>query len=221
MRIITKEERFITKTEWLESHHVFNFNRNYLPDRNGFGRVLVVNDDIVAAHAGFPTHAHSHMEIVTYIVEGQITHEDSMGNRDTIHSGEMQLMSVGGRVEHSEFNEGDRATRLLQVWILPENEYDTSHYMTVLPDREGKRIIDVNTTPAIRSHIEMVISRNTEQISLHGSQLYNTLIYIIHGQVSCQDKIYGTGDTFLLSRGEVVEFSSKDGYEYLSIMDTE
>lgn len=222
MRIITKEERFNTSAGgWLESYHVFNFNRNFLPDRNGFGRVLVINDDVIAAKSGFPMHSHSHMEILTYIIEGQITHEDSMGNRDTIYAGEMQLMSVGGGVEHSERNEGDTSTRLLQIWILPDAYYSESRYMTVVPDAHGKRLVDRNTTPAIRADVTVEVCSNREEVSVHGSATQGTLIYIIHGNVEYQGEVYGTGDTFLLDIGEKFECISKEGYEYLKIHTSE
>lgn len=220
MRIIKKEERFVSRASWLESFHVFNFNRYFLPDRGGFGRVLVINDDVIAAHSGFPFHSHSHMEIVTYIISGQITHEDSMGNRDTIHEGKMQLMSVGEGVEHAEQNEGDTPTRLLQVWILPDEYYQDSSYMTVLPSEDGKRVISRSTQPYIRSSVEIQVHHERKELSVHGDHMQGVLIYIIHGHVEYAGSTYGTGDTFLISPGEKVEFSSTSGYEYLEIITT-
>jgi len=106
--------------DWLDTRFTFSFDQYYDPRYMGFRTLRVINDDRVAAAAGFPMHGHRDMEIVTYMLDGSLAHEDSMGNREIIRSGEVQRMTAGRGVRHSEFNPSPtEAARLLQIWILP------------------------------------------------------------------------------------------------------
>jgi len=102
---------------WLKAHHHFSFANYYEPSRMGWGRLRVWNDDEIAAKSGFPPHPHADMEIITYVRTGAITHEDSMGNRGRTAAGDVQVMSAGTGVRHSEFNLEDETTTLFQIWI--------------------------------------------------------------------------------------------------------
>lgn len=104
---------------WLDARHHFSFARYYNPERLGFGSLLVVNDDTVAGGMGFGTHPHENMEIITYVRQGAITHKDSMGNEGRTGAGDVQVMSVGTGVFHSEQNREHEDTRLYQIWIEP------------------------------------------------------------------------------------------------------
>jgi redox-sensitive bicupin YhaK (pirin superfamily) len=116
---ISKESMYYSNQGWLESRFHFSFAQYRDFNNLNFGVLRVLNDDIVHPHSGFDMHPHSDMEIISYVVDGEITHKDSMGNEETLKRGEVQYMSAGTGVMHSEYNHGNTDLRLLQIWILP------------------------------------------------------------------------------------------------------
>ena len=105
---------------WLDTRHHFSFADYHDPARMHWGHLRVWNDDSIAPHSGFPTHAHRDMEIITYVRKGAITHEDSLGNRGRTEAGDVQVMSAGTGIAHSEYNLEDETTELFQIWIYPD-----------------------------------------------------------------------------------------------------
>lgn len=110
---------------WLDAHHHFSFADYHESERTNWGRLRVWNDDTIAPKTGFPPHPHSDMEIITYVRKGAITHRDSLGNEGRTEAGDVQVMSAGTGIRHSEYNLEDEETTLFQIWILPDRRGET------------------------------------------------------------------------------------------------
>ncbi|USK71166.1 pirin family protein [Peribacillus asahii] len=123
---------------WLQSLFHFSFAEYYNPENIHFGALRVINDDLIAAQTGFNMHPHQDMEIISYVVDGELTHQDSMGNKSTITRGQVQYMSAGTGVYHSEHNMGDNTLRMLQIWIIPDRAGHTPHYGDFRFDMEAR-----------------------------------------------------------------------------------
>ncbi|CAM3827139.1 MULTISPECIES: pirin family protein [Flavobacterium] len=121
---------------WLNAYHSFSFANWYNPERIQFGVLRVLNDDTIAAGMGFGTHPHDNMEIITIPLEGDLAHKDSMGNAATIKTGDVQVMSAGSGIKHSEFNpNADLQTKLFQIWLFPNKENVTPRYQQITLDK--------------------------------------------------------------------------------------
>ena len=113
---------------WLDARHHFSFANYHDPDRMGWGSIRVWNDDTIAAQSGFPPHPHRDMEIVTFVRSGAITHRDSLGNEGRTAAGDVQVMSAGTGIRHSEYNREDEETRIFQIWIIPTSQGDAPQW---------------------------------------------------------------------------------------------
>jgi quercetin 2,3-dioxygenase len=121
---------------WLNAYHSFSFASWYNPDRVQFGAIRVLNDDTIAAGMGFGTHPHDNMEIITIPLEGDLAHKDSMGNTEVIKTGDIQVMSAGTGIQHSEFNPNDnQQTKLFQIWLFPKTKDVTPRYQQITLDK--------------------------------------------------------------------------------------
>ena len=137
---------------WLRSRHTFSFANYYHPERMHFGALRVLNDDIVAPAMGFGMHAHQNMEIISIPLAGDLEHKDSMGNTTVIKSGDIQVMSAGTGVQHSEYNKNnDKEVRFLQLWIFPNEENVNPRYDQIT--------LDVNDR---KNKLQQIVSPNKE-----------------------------------------------------------
>ena len=121
---------------WLNAYHSFSFASWFNPNRIQFGVLRVLNDDTIAAGMGFGTHGHDNMEIITIPLEGDLAHKDNMGNAETIKTGDIQVMSAGTGIQHSEFNpNSDQHTKLFQIWLFPKKQNVTPRYQQITLDK--------------------------------------------------------------------------------------
>lgn len=152
-------ERGKTKTGWLESRHTFSFGEYNHPDHMGFGPLRVINEDVVAGGGGFPPHAHADMEIVTYVLSGALQHRDSLGSGSTIRPGEIQRMSAGTGIVHSEFNaSGVEPCHFLQIWILPSRRGIAPSYeqKTVEPEVISNRLLRIAACEPLATEVRLM-----------------------------------------------------------------
>ena len=134
IEIIRSEQRGKSKLDWLDSKHTFSFGRYNNPERMSFGKLIVFNDDIVKAGKGFGAHPHENAEIISLVLKGKLKHEDSKGNKEILNEGELQRISAGSGVWHSEFNASNtEEVHFLQIWIEPNK-------LNVSPSYEQKSI---------------------------------------------------------------------------------
>jgi hypothetical protein len=122
IKIIHSDQRHFSDFGWLKTYWLFSFSSYYDPDNIQFGALRVFNDDVVEPGMGFPTHPHEEMEIITVVLEGEMTHKDSMGNKSVIQEGDVQRMSAGTGLTHSEFNLANKPVHFYQIWIFPDEK---------------------------------------------------------------------------------------------------
>ena len=140
IKIRKSQDRFSTSREWLSSKHSFSFAEHRDPKWDNFGNIRVINEDIISPNAGFNSHSHSNMEIITVVTKGAITHRDSLNNFGKIHEDEVQVMSAGTGISHSEKNEENETCKLFQIWIYPKK----SNLKPVYKQTSFKNVIGEN-----------------------------------------------------------------------------
>lgn len=137
---------------WLKTKYSFSFSNYYNPDRINFGALRVINDDIIAGGKGFGMHPHDNMEIITIPLEGDLAHKDSMGNAEVIRSGDIQIMSAGTGITHSEFNaNADKEVKLFQIWVFPNKRNVQPSYQQITLNKEKRH-----------NHLEKIVSPDND-----------------------------------------------------------
>lgn len=161
--IYRSEDRGKANYGWLKTHYSFSFANYYNPEMINFGLLRVLNDDVVAPGTGFGTHPHDNMEIITIILDGALEHKDSMGTGDVIHTDEIQVMSAGSGITHSEFNASkEKEVRLLQIWIFPKERNIKPRYDQKLFPIEQRRNDLITAVSGLNKKDALYIHQNAE-----------------------------------------------------------
>ncbi len=212
---------------WLHSKHTFSFANYYNPERMHFGVLRVLNDDTVAGGKGFGTHPHDNMEIISIPLEGDLEHKDSMGNVAVIKNGEIQVMSAGTGIQHSEYNKSNNSTvKFLQIWVFPNKKNVTPRYDQIplnLEDRKNKlqQILSPNPDDAgvwIHQNAWFHIANfdkgiTTEyQFKAKGNGLY---VFNLKGDLTVDGQLLNTRDGFGIWDTDKVQITAETDAEFL------
>lgn len=225
IKVRRSEERGHANHGWLDSYHTFSFADYYSPQNMGFRNLRVINQDRIEGGMGFGTHGHSNMEIISYVLEGELAHKDSMGNSSVILPGDVQRMSAGTGVRHSEFNNlKDKQTRFLQIWIMPEKN-------NIEPGYEQKNFSRENKL----NNLRLVASRDgnngsvsiNQDVNLYASVLEKDqqLVYKIPSDRYVWLHVAGgklkVNDNYELKLGDAIAVTNEDEIKITGIDDAE
>lgn len=204
IQIIPAQMRYLSDFGWLKTYWLFSFSDYYDPNNIQFGALRVFNDDVVQPGTGFPTHPHREMEIITTVLSGEMTHKDSMGNTAVIKAGDVQRMSAGTGLTHSEFNLAQTPVHFYQVWIYPDMRkldpsYDQRSFAPsswknrLLPIASGQGLTDVVTfhTDATLYRADLDSPRTLDYKAEDTRRIF---LYVTSGDIDMNDKALHAGD---------------------------
>jgi len=224
--IIRSESRGGADHGWLKEKHTFSFADYHDPARVRFGKLRVINEDRIAPGQGFGTHPHNDMEIITYVISGAIEHKDSMGNGTVIPAGDVQRMTAGTGVLHSEFNHSqDEELHLLQIWIFPEeNGLEPGYEQTPFP-REAKlnRLCLIGSrdgredSVTIHQDVDLYASllESGKQVTLDGVADRRVFIQVVSGELRINGELVGAGDGMQIRQEDSVNITALSESEFL------
>ena len=228
IKIRKSEERGHVNLGWLDTHHSFSFASYYDPQHMGFRSLRVINDDTVAGGGGFDLHPHRDMEIITYVLSGALQHRDSMGNSAVMKAGDVQRISAGTGIEHSEFNYSPiDPVHLLQIWVLPERKGLTPGYaeksfgsappgrLTLIASRRGR-----DGSVAINQDADVLLAKFAGGDSITHSlrPQRHAWVQVAEGEVSLNGQILKTGDAASVT-GETELRLASDGSAQALVFD--
>ncbi len=215
--ILDGEQRGKTELDWLESAHSFSFGEYWDPDRMGFRSLRVLNDDRVAPGKGFPMHGHREMEIVSYVVRGEMEHKDSLGNGSVIRPGEIQRMSAGTGIQHGEWNASkSEPLHLIQIWMIPnvsglEPTYEQSSF-DMDAYKSGWVVLAAEAGGAVTVHTNTVmagtIAATGEKRTLEFDPGRAGYVFIARGRVRLHGNELSAGDAAMIEDESALEFEA-------------
>ena len=227
MKTIRKsEERGYADHGWLKSHHSFSFAGYYDPEHMGWGNLRVINEDRVAPGTGFGTHGHRDMEIISYVLSGELAHKDSMGNVQGIPPGDVQRMSAGTGVRHSEFNLAkDQTTHFLQIWIEPKfTGMPPSYEQKTIPAAEKRGALRLIASPegaqdSVTIHADAKVyaglfdGAETSELALNPKR--KGYVHLVRGALEVNGQALNAGDALLLQNESKVDLAKGNDAEVL------
>jgi redox-sensitive bicupin YhaK (pirin superfamily) len=226
IKIRRSKERGHANYGWLDTNYTFSFSNYYDPRFMGFRDLRVINEDFIAPNQGFPTHGHADMEILTYVIKGELSHKDSMGNGTTILPNEVQRMTAGTGVLHSEYSSPTDETHLLQIWILPEEKNLTPGYEQTFfapEDKKGKLKLvasraGTDGSVTIHQDVNLYSSILAKDESVQHSLAENrhAWIQIVKGEIELNGETLYQGDGAAISDETLLKIKSlTDETEFL------
>ncbi len=229
IEIHSQAKRGATELEWLESRHSFSFGDYYDPARMGFGALHVLNDDIIAPGMGFGMHPHNNMEIISIVLKGALEHKDSEGNHGIIPAGDVQKMSAGTGIRHSEFNPSKKdAAHLLQIWISPKEKNIKPAYeqKSFSPSERKNRLAPIvlpeKTKDTIYIHQDAALYLGSLNAAKEISyklmdKAHGVYLFVIDGEVSIDGKKVGKRDAAAVTAAASLTLSAVENAEVLLI----
>ena len=224
IQTIRSKDRYHAETDWLSTNWHFSFDHYHDPDNMNFGPLRVFNDDTVAPAGGFPLHSHREMEIVTYVIEGALEHKDNMGNTGVIRPGEIQRMSAGTGIRHSEYNPSEKdPVHLIQLWIMPAAQHlqpSWEQKSFSLADRKGKLLpIAVpagrngnTSSTAVQIHQDATIYTSLlgqgQSVAHKLGQGRRAYIFVINGNLQLNGETLAPGDQARVSSERELHLSA-------------
>lgn len=217
--VIRSNERGGASFGWLNSKHTFSFGNYYNPKQMGFSALRVINDDQVAPGAGFQTHSHSNMEIISYVLQGTIAHKDSTGNEELLPAGEFQLMSAGSGIAHSEFNASQtEPLKFLQIWIQP-NEFNGEPGYQQKDFGQAQGLTEVITPDGRNGTLRIKQDASLSQLLLNaGNELALPVksgrayyFHLIEGEVTLEQNQLQAGDGIKIAKVDSLKVSATKG----------
>ena len=209
---------------WLDAKHHFSFANYFDPKKLSHGELLVINDDRIAPHTGFDTHPHRDMEIITYVREGAITHKDNKGNKGRTTAGNVQVMSAGTGIFHSEYNLEDEVTNIYQIWIMPNKKaitprWDTAQFpktpaqdaLSLLVSGDGKAPLQIQQDARIYAG---TLTQGTNLIHKIKGLAY---LLVSQGQITVDGMTGHKGDGFAISHQDNITITATKNAEILVI----
>lgn len=232
MQIIKAKDRFHLESDWLSAYWLFSFDRYYDPNNLNFGPLRVFNHDTIAGAGGFPTHPHREMEIITYVLDGELAHKDSTGGRGIIHASEVQRMTAGTGIAHSEMNASEtKPVKLMQMWVLPERaglvpSYEQKQFTTeqrtgkLLPIASGSDAL-VAAGEAVKIHQDATfyVSRlgTGNQVAHDLKPGRRVFFYVIEGDVALNGENLSAGDQARITDAATLELKALGDSEVILI----
>lgn len=223
IRIHPSEERGQAEHGWLSARHSFSFSSWYDPRHMGVSVLRVINQDVVAPHRGFGQHPHDNMEILTYVLRGRLQHTDTLGNRAEITAGELQLMSAGTGIQHSEVNPGDEALELLQIWLYPNVQGAAPRYAqkafprlnglhrVVAPEGEDAEALPIRQDASIYRGL-LAAGEVTNHPLASGRSAW---LQVISGSVQLNNRLLHAGDGAEVREEALLQLEAVNATEFL------
>jgi quercetin 2,3-dioxygenase len=227
IKIIRADQRHFSDFGWLKTYWLFSFDNYYDPANLQWGALRVFNDDVVDPKTGFPTHPHREMEIITIVLSGEVTHQDSMGNRTIIRAGDVQRMTAGTGVAHSEHNLGSEPLHLYQIWMLPGERklapsYDQKSFDArsrkdrLLPVASGQGLPDVVTFhTAATIYLSDLEAGGAVDFNTNGSR--RVFVYVTKGDLGVGGERLTTKDQARIATDGPLKFEAYDDSSFVLI----